>query len=98
MDEEFLNSFLQDNYLTKLQFIHEAAEFFVMNVEGNKLDLASWCLWKNHVNEKDTEEDDLGIVQLKVLLEAGFSKKKIAEKMGISRATLYRWLKHLEED
>lgn len=98
MDEEFLNSFLQDNYLTKLQFIHEAAEFFVMNVEGNKLDLASWCLWKNHVNEKNTEEDDLGIVQLKVLLEAGFSKKKIAEKMGISRATLYRWLKHLEED
>ena len=96
MDEEFLNSFLQDDYLTKLQFIHEAAEFFVMNIKGNKLDLASWCLWKNHVNEKLSQEDDLGIVQLKVLLDAGFSKKKIAEKMKISRATLYRWLKQLE--
>ena len=68
------------------------------NAKGNKLDLASWCLWENHIKEIDNEEDDLGIIQLKVLLDAGFSKKKIAEKMGISRATLYRWLKQLENE
>ena len=30
--------------------------------------------------------------QLRRLLGAGMTKEKIAEEMGVSRATLYRWI------
>jgi DNA invertase Pin-like site-specific DNA recombinase len=32
-------------------------------------------------------------VEIRQLLEKGFSKSKVAEKLGISRQTLYRYLK-----
>lgn len=96
MDTDFLNAFLQDQYLTRLQYIHEAAEFFVMNCKEDQLNFACWCMWENRIIENEDTEDNLNLVQLKLLLDSGFSKKKIAEKMGISRATLYRWLKELE--
>jgi len=97
IDADFLMAFLQDKSLNSIQSIREAAEFFILHVNKNVLDYASWCCWEKNMIEKEYDKSDLVLVQLQSLLDSGFSKKKIAEKMGISRATLYRWIKQLEE-
>ncbi|MBR3227197.1 MAG: helix-turn-helix domain-containing protein [Erysipelotrichaceae bacterium] len=92
---DFLSSFLCDSSLDSLQRINKAAEFFVLNCSGDLLDIKNWYRWQK--GNRKTDENNVSLEQIGILIDAGFSKKKIAEKLGISRATLYRRLNELEE-
>ena len=93
---DFISSFLCDSSLDSLQRINKAAEFFVLNCNDDLLDIRSWYRWQK--GNKKTDENNVSLEQIRMLIDAGFSKKKIAEKLGISRATLYRRLNELGED
>lgn len=78
-----------------VQEIRETAERIVIRAEGEELGLEELAAF---FPEESLRPQNRGIVedsiesQLRRLLGAGMTKEKIAEEMGVSRATLYRWI------
>lgn len=78
-----------------VQEIRETAERIVIRAEGEELGLEELAAL---FPEESLRPQNRGIVedsiesQLRRLLGAGMTKEKIAEEMGVSRATLYRWI------
>lgn len=50
---------------------------------------------KSEPSEKEERKKDLG--KLKSLLNAGWTKPKIADDFGVSTATIYNWIKEITE-
>ena len=82
-----------------VQEIRETAERIVIRAEGEELGLEELAAF---FPEESLRPQNRGIVedsiesQLRRLLGAGMTKEKIAEEMGVSRATLYRWIEKIK--
>ncbi|MBR0172474.1 MAG: helix-turn-helix domain-containing protein [Lachnospiraceae bacterium] len=77
-----------------LYAIRDAAEFLAEHTKGSVLrkeDIEAY-LGEEYVPEAVSDKPEQ-FMRMRELLEEGYSKTRIAEKLGISRATLYRRLK-----
>lgn len=78
-----------------VQKIRETAELVAARLEGDELtpeQLARFLPGEELRPQRRGMVENTIESQLRELLRAGMTKEKIAEKMGVSRATLYRWI------
>ena len=78
-----------------VQEIRETAERMVAQLEGESLrqsDLAQFFPDEPALSHAKGTVEDAIESQLRKLLRGNLTKEKIAEEMGVSRATLYRWI------
>jgi len=80
-----------------VQEIREICEHIVTQLEGERLELEDLTVLFSGGRALFQSQDSIES-QLRQLLNAGMTKKQIAEQMGISRATLYRWIEKLKQN
>jgi len=78
-----------------IQEIREVCEYIVARLEGEKLELEDLTALFSGGRALFQNQDSIES-RLRQLLDAGVTKKRIAEQMGISRATLYRWIEKFQ--
>ena len=69
-------------------------EYIAVCVEGEVLELVLIAsIFPGEIHSRSRGSVDKNIeAQLRRLLGMGMTKERIAEEMGVSRATLYRWI------
>lgn len=87
------------DWRSSFRYMRAMAERVVMELEGSRLTLgAATEIFGDEIREKaplGTVEQKIE-AQLRQLLGTNRSKDAIAREMGVSRATLYRWIKKYE--
>lgn len=87
-------SYLENRLWENLQSIRAFSEYIAARLEGEALELeriASIFPGEMHSRSRGSVDKNIE-AQLRRLLGMGMTKERIAEEMGVSRATLYRWI------
>lgn len=87
-------SYLENRRWENLQTIRAFSEYIAARLEGEVLELERIAsIFPGEIHSRSRGSVDKNIeAQLRRLLGMGMTKERIAEEMGVSRATLYRWI------
>lgn len=87
-------SFLENRRWESMQTVRLFSEQIAARLEGVELDLEQIAaVFPEEIHHRSRGSvDKNNEAQLRRLLGTGMTKERIAEEMGVSRATLYRWM------